>query len=223
MYLSSQSGLSGWGLGDTATVQAQIIASATKYGVDPNLALAVAKQESGFQQTNSSGGTLTSSAHALGVMQLIPSTAQSLGVDPNDQQQNIDGGVKYLSQLLNQFGGNVSYALAAYNAGPGAVQKYGGIPPYPQTQNYVSSILATMGISGGSSGSDSGGFSSSPDYSAPPLQSAGLFPASWESFVSSQIPGTDQTLDLGGMVLSGSDLVIVGLGIVGILVISAIL
>lgn len=137
------------GLGDTSSVKAQITQIATQYGVDPKLALAVAQQESGFQQTGSNGQTLSSSAGALGVMQLMPTTAAGLGVDPNDQTGNITGGVKLLSQLLNQFSGNVPYALAAYNAGPGAVQKYNGIPPYAETQNYVSSIMANYQSQGG--------------------------------------------------------------------------
>jgi soluble lytic murein transglycosylase-like protein len=75
-------------------------------------------------------------------MQLMPSTAASLGVtDPYDPVQSINGGARYLREELDQFGGNTSLALAAYNAGGGAVARYGGIPPYPETQNYVSEIL----------------------------------------------------------------------------------
>jgi soluble lytic murein transglycosylase-like protein len=150
------------GLGQTnskATIQSQITAAANQYGVPPALALAVAQQESGFQQYNSSGGILQSTIivkgqpqpGALGVMQLMPATAASLGVDPTDQQQNIDGGVKLLSQLLTQFNGNVPNALAAYNAGPGAVINAGGVPNIPETQNYVSSIMANYQGQGGSS------------------------------------------------------------------------
>lgn len=109
-------------------------AAAQKYGVDPNLALAVANQESHYNQA------AISSKGAVGVMQLMPATAAGLGVNPYDVSQNIDGGVRLLSQLLQQFG-SVPLALAAYNAGPGAVKQYGGIPPFPETQNYVSSIL----------------------------------------------------------------------------------
>ena len=143
------------GLGDTSSTQAQIKAIAQQYGVDPNLALAVAKQESGYNQYGSNGAPLKSSAGAIGVMQLMPSTAAGLGVDPNDQTQNITGGVKLLSQLLNQFNGNVPYALAAYNAGPGRVLQYGGVPPVSfangQTYNYVTSIMADYQSMGGSS------------------------------------------------------------------------
>lgn len=118
-----------------------ITQTAQQYGLDPTLALAVAKQESGLNPD------AVSSAGAIGLFQLMPGTAAGLGVDPNDPQQNIDGGVRYLSQLLNKYGGDVSLALAAYNAGPGNVAKYGGIPPFQETQNYVSRILAAIGLS----------------------------------------------------------------------------
>jgi soluble lytic murein transglycosylase-like protein len=121
-------------------VQSTITAAAAKYGVDPSLALAVAQQESGFNPS------AVSSAGAVGVMQLMPATAAQFGADPYDPAQNIDAGVHYLSNLLHQFGGDVSLALAAYNSGPGTVQKYGGIPPYPETQSYVSKILAALGL-----------------------------------------------------------------------------
>ena len=76
-------------------------------------------------------------------MQLMPATAKGLGVtDPMDVRQNIEGGVKYVKSMLNRFNGNVILALAAYNAGPNAVKKYDGVPPYKETQNYVRSILA---------------------------------------------------------------------------------
>jgi len=107
-----------------------------KYGVDAGLIAAVIKAESNFD------ADAVSSAGALGLMQLMPATARSLGVsDPLDPEQNINGGVKLLSQLLNQYDGNTSLALAAYNAGPGAVAAYGGIPPYAETQTYVQRVL----------------------------------------------------------------------------------
>lgn len=112
-----------------------VVATANKYGVDPNLALSVMQVESGGNPSR------VSSAGAIGLFQLMPGTASGLGVDPNDPLQNIDGGIRYLAQLLNQFGGNVSLALAGYNAGPGNVTKYGGIPPFTETQNYVDSVL----------------------------------------------------------------------------------
>jgi soluble lytic murein transglycosylase-like protein len=109
------------------------------YGVSEDLLKAVAKAESNFN-TNS-----TSSAGAMGVMQLMPSTAAQLGVtDAYDAEQNIMGGAKLLSQLLNKYDGDTSLALAAYNAGSGNVDKYGGIPPFTETQNYVNKILGYL-------------------------------------------------------------------------------
>ena len=115
----------------------QIDAAAQKYGIDPAILKGLIKQESGF---NPAAG---SPAGAQGLTQLMPGTAAALGVtDVHDPAQSIDGGARYLKQQLDRFGGDYSKALAAYNAGPGAVQRYGGIPPYAETQNYVKSILA---------------------------------------------------------------------------------
>lgn len=109
----------------------------SKHGVNEKLVRALIKQESGFNPT------IVSKAGATGLMQLMPSTAKSLGVaDAKDPVQNVDGGVRYLKSMMEKYNGNLILALAAYNAGPGAVDKYGGVPPYKETQNYVKNILA---------------------------------------------------------------------------------
>jgi soluble lytic murein transglycosylase-like protein len=107
-----------------------------RYGLDPLLVHAVIMQESGYKPS------AVSQAGALGLMQLMPATAKGLGVtDPLNPLQNLEGGVKYLAQQVQRFGGNIPMALAAYNAGPNAVAQYGGIPPYSETKNYVRTIL----------------------------------------------------------------------------------
>lgn len=117
-------------------VTARLIADTARiHGLDPELLQAVAWQESrGRMSTVSVKG-------ALGMMQLMPGTAAELNVDPGDLADNIRGGAIYLRRQLDRFGGSVPLALAAYNAGPGAVARFGGIPPYRETRNYVSTIL----------------------------------------------------------------------------------
>lgn len=128
------------------TYDAEINAAATKHGVNPALLKGLVKQESGFNPN------IGSPAGAQGLTQLMPATARSLGVrNIHDVQQNLDGGAKYLKQQLDRFGGNVDKALAAYNAGPGAVERFGGIPPYKETQNYVRIVKANAQQYGGSS------------------------------------------------------------------------
>lgn len=108
-----------------------------KNGLDEDFVKAVINQESGFNPN------ATSKCGAMGLMQLMPSTAEGLGVkNAYDAEQNIEGGTKYLKGLMDRFNNDKSLALAAYNAGPNAVKKYGGIPPYAETQNYVKNILS---------------------------------------------------------------------------------
>jgi soluble lytic murein transglycosylase-like protein len=120
----------------TTQYDALIEAAAQRNGVDPAVLHGLIQQESNFDPG------AQSSAGAMGLTQLMPGTASSLGVsDPMNAAESIEGGARYLGQLLSQFGGNTTEALAAYNAGPGAVQQYGGVPPYAETQSYVSKVL----------------------------------------------------------------------------------
>lgn len=121
--------------------QAEITAASKKYNLPEKLITSVIKQESNFN------ASATSAAGASGLMQLMPATARYLGVsDRFDPAQNIMGGAKYLRKMLDQFDNNVETALAAYNAGPGNVKKYGGIPPFQETQNYVKKIMNYMNV-----------------------------------------------------------------------------
>lgn len=117
-------------------IKAMIVAAAKEAGIDPVLFDALVGQESSYNPG------AVSRAGAQGLAQLMPKTAASLGVtDPFDPVQNLRGGAKYLAQMMKQFGGDVRLALAAYNAGPGAVKRAGGVPPIPETQHYVKTIL----------------------------------------------------------------------------------
>jgi soluble lytic murein transglycosylase-like protein len=115
---------------------APVIADASRaHGVDPRLIAAVARQESALN------ANAVSPAGACGVMQLMPATARFLGItNIFDPRENVFGGTRYLRTLLDTFHGDLDLTLAAYNAGPGAVQRYGGVPPFPETQNYVRSV-----------------------------------------------------------------------------------
>jgi len=116
--------------------QSIIEEACAKYGIEPSLLAGLIEQESHFQADVGSG------AGAQGLTELMPETAASLGVtDPHDPTQSIFGGAQLLSEKLSEFGGNKELALAAYNAGSGAVQQYNGIPPYPETQEYVKKVL----------------------------------------------------------------------------------
>jgi soluble lytic murein transglycosylase-like protein len=123
--------------GELRTMAAKIAAG---HNLNPKVLEALVEQESGFNPL------AESKVGAQGLTQLMPGTAREVGVDdPFDPVQNLNGGAKYLKKMLNQFDGDLPKALAAYNAGPGAVRKYGGIPPYSETQKYVKRIMGNLG------------------------------------------------------------------------------
>jgi soluble lytic murein transglycosylase-like protein len=134
---SSTSSASGRGSasGSAAAYRPLVEQTARKYGLDPALLLGVIESESGFNPR------AVSSAGAKGLMQLMDGTARGYGVvDPYSPQQNVDAGARFLRDLLKRYDGSTSLALAAYNAGPGAVDRYGGVPPYKETQTYVARV-----------------------------------------------------------------------------------
>jgi len=121
-----------------AQIDALVQQNAATWQVDPALIKAIVANESGFN------ANATSNVGAQGLMQLMPETAASVGVrDAYDPVQNVAGGTRYLRSLLDRFNGDVRLAVAAYNAGPGAVEKYGDVPPYAETQNYVQNVLGS--------------------------------------------------------------------------------
>ncbi len=121
-----------------AQINALVSTNASQWNVDPALVKAIIANESGFNSN------ATSNVGAQGLMQLMPGTAAGLGVtNAYDPAQNVSGGTRYIKGLLDRFDGDVRKAVAAYNAGPGAVEKYDGVPPYAETQNYVQNVLAS--------------------------------------------------------------------------------
>lgn len=127
-------------LGGLSDLESMFAYASQATGVSTDLLKAVAKAESDFDQS------CVSHCGATGIMQLMPETARSVGVtDVNDPAQNILGGARYLRNMLDRYDGDTTLALAAYNAGPGAVDRYGGVPPYAETQNYVRRISGFLG------------------------------------------------------------------------------
>jgi soluble lytic murein transglycosylase-like protein len=121
----------------TGAIDRTIEKTSKKHGLDSDLVRSVIEVESGFDPN------AVSEDGAKGMMQLMPDTAAEMGVDPDDPAQNIKGGTEYLAKQIDEFG-NVKEALAAYNAGPGAVKQHGGVPPFPETENYVKQVIDTF-------------------------------------------------------------------------------
>lgn len=128
-------------IGSGNSIENSIQRAAAKYDLSPDLIRSIIRAESNFQPQ------AVSAAGAQGLMQLMPETAKELGVTrPFDVQQNIDGGSRYLRQMLDRFDGNLKLALAAYNAGPGAVEQYNGDVPFSETRQYVKRVLRGAGL-----------------------------------------------------------------------------
>lgn len=135
-YEPGAEGAGAGGAGEGGQYEALIDQAAARNGLDPAVLHGLIQQESGFDPT------ATSSAGAAGLTQLMPGTASSLGVaNPLNPAESIEGGARYLGEMMGRFGGNTADALAAYNAGPGAVEQYGGVPPYAETESYVTNVL----------------------------------------------------------------------------------
>lgn len=171
---------------------------AQQYNIDPGIFSRLIQQESSWNPQ------AVSSAGAVGLGQLEPATAAYLGVDPTDPTQNMDGAARYLSQLLQQYGGDYSLALAAYNAGPGAVDAYGGIPPYAETQQYVQTVL---GSGPATSQAPSGGANV---VSAPPQLSASDL-AQIAQYLQQIQGGSGQSAAAPMTAVTGSDIVSQGI------------
>lgn len=177
--------------------------AANTFGVSVNLLQSIAKAESNFN------ADAVSSAGAVGIMQLMPATAAAMGVtDCRDAYQNIMGGAKYIAQLLQKYSGNISLALAAYNAGSANVDKYGGIPPFSETQNYVKKVLSYLenGVSMDFSGNTSGTWNNtSSDYAALGQTIANLLAGGVSNDTLDALANLIQTLktDDGGSTVSG--------------------
>lgn len=128
-------------VGAPDSLQTMIAQAAERHGLDPAVLEALVWAESSFNPA------ARSPKGAMGLTQLMPATARSLGVtDPFDPAQNLEGGAKYLAQMLKQFNGDIRLALAGYNAGPGKVRQHGGVPPYRETQAYIDKILTRAGV-----------------------------------------------------------------------------